>query len=217
MFFIPIRKVLNESTVQPFHLNQKFLIVVTQSMENVAEVLHDLFSIILNVGLFKVNILIEDRNESLWSLHFFIPYIQSCYSFTVFQIGIFSPGNYTSPLDVPFKNLFPPEKFKFPGCSLYVATFPFPPFVIAHEPISDTSQIQYEGIDIILVNQISKTLNLIPKYMQSSDANKRGNMFKNGTATGAFGMVKIAFCSGSKTFLYISFYFRSRSLMGLQI
>lgn len=183
------RKILNCTTVQPFHLNQEFLIVVTQSAQNITKTLHDIFSIILNVGLFNVNVLIEDQSTALWSLHFYMPYAYDCYGFTIFKVGAFSAQNCTNPLNVSIKNLFPSKMSKFHGCPLYVATFSFPPFVIVQQPTDKTGHITYDGIDIILVNHISKTLNLIPKYVQSTDANKRGIVFKNGTATGAFGMV----------------------------
>lgn len=153
------------------------------------ELLHDLFAITLNVGLVNVNILIENENTAIWSLHFYLPYIQNCHSFTVLQLDSYSPQNYTHHLNTSFRNLFPPKMLKLANCPLYVATFPFPPFVIVQQPIGDNDQTKYNGIDVILVNHISKTLNLMPKYIQSSDVNKRGIIYKNGSATGAFGMV----------------------------
>lgn len=175
--------------MQPFHLDQEFLIVVTKSTQNTTKTLHDIFSIILNVGLFNVNVLIENKQKTLWSLHFYRPYAHDCYGFTVSEIGTFLPQNYSNLLNISVKNVFPSKKFKFHGCPLYVATFSFPPFVIVQQPSNESDQLIYDGIDIILVNHISKTLNLIPKYIQSADADKRGMIFKNGTATGAIGMV----------------------------
>lgn len=175
--------------MQPFHLDQVYLIAVTKSAQNTTKTLLDIFSIVFNVGLFNVNVLIENQQTSLWSLHFYKPYAQDCYGFTVSEIGTFLPQNYTNALNISVKNLFPSKMFKFHGCSLYVATVLFPPFVIVQQPANKTGQMIYDGIDIILVNHISKTLNLIPTYMQSADANKRGIIFENGTATGALGMV----------------------------
>lgn len=170
-------------------MDQEFLVVVTNNTPDTTKTLHEIFSIILNVGLFNVNVLIEKQQKLLWSLYFYKPFAQDCYGFTVSEIGTFSPQNYMDPLKIPIENLFLSKRFKFYGCPLYVATFEFPPFVIVQQPKNKTGKLIYDGIDIILINHISKTLNLIPKYIQSTDANRRGMIFKNGTATGAFGMV----------------------------
>lgn len=180
---------VNSETVQPFHLDQKFLIVDTENAKNPNKNLLDIFSIILNVGLFSVNVLIKDQQRALWSIHFYTPYAHDCFGFRVTEIGTFLPQNYTNPLNISGKKLFPAKIFKFHGCSLFIATFPIPPFVIVQQSENGTDQLTYDGIDIIIVNQISKNLNLFPKYIQSSDVNKRGMIFKNGTATGALGMV----------------------------
>lgn len=188
-FIFVIRKILNLTTVRPFHLDEEFLVVVTEHAPDPIQILHEIFSMILNVGLFNVNVLIENPQKLLWSLYLYKPFAHDCFGFRVTKIATFSPQNCTNSLGISAKNLFPSKKLKFHGCPLYVSTFSFPPFVIVQQPASETGELLYDGIDIILVNHISKTLNLIPKYMQSADANKRGMIFKNGTATGAFGMV----------------------------
>lgn len=180
---------MNESTFRPYHLNQPFLIVITQSTQNVFQTLHDIFWIIMNLGLLDVNVLIEDAQSIRWSLHFYRPFTKNCHSFTVYEIANFSKDNYTHPLNVSFNELFPPKSFKFPDCPLYVAAFAEEPFVIVEKPTNGSNNTIHHGIDIIIVNQISRTMNLIPKYIQPPDNQRRGTIFKNGSASGALGMV----------------------------
>lgn len=186
--------------MKPFHLDQKFLIVLTKSAKDTTATLHNIFSIISDVGLFNVNVLIENQQKAFWSLHFYRPYARDCYGFTVVEIDRFLPQNYTNPFKQPEKKIFPSKVFKFRECPLYVATFPMPPFVIIENSTNETDQFSYDGIDIILVNHISRTLNLKPKYIQSSEANQRGMVFSNGTATGAFGLVWMNECLFSKIY-----------------
>lgn len=186
-------------------MNQEFLIVVTEYSPDTTKILHDIFSIVLNVGLLKVNVLIENQQKSLWSLYFYHPYAHDCHGFIVSEIATVSPENCTNPLDISIKDVFPLKRFKFHGCPLNIATFPFPPFVIVRQQATNKSdQLIYDGIDITLVNHISKTLNLVPNYVQSADGKKRGMIFKNGTATGVYGMVSE--CQSSKQSKTIDFW-----------
>lgn len=141
------------------------------------------------MGLLDVNILIGGDKSKLWFLYSYEPYSQDCYSFTVHRISIFSPENHTKPLDIPFTDLFPPKSFKFHNCPLHIATFSMEPFVILRNNTSG-SDIIYDGLDVKIVNEISRALNLNPKYVQAPDKKQRGIIWKNGTATGAIKMVR---------------------------
>lgn len=182
------RSILNESTIQSFHLLQHFLIVITQSVENVTKTLDEVFKVVMNVGLLYVNVLIEDENWT-WTLHLYKPYVRSCYTFEIIKISTFTVKNYTNELHLPFSRLYPTQRSKFPGCPLIVSTFPFEPFVTIEN--FGNGMANYSGLDVKIVNEISKTLNLNPIYMQSSDKKNRGLIFKNGTVTGAMKMVRI--------------------------
>lgn len=186
-FFIFLnRKILNKSTVQTFHLIQNFLIVLTQEFPNVRNLLHDIFGIVLHLGLLNVNVLVKHENVPLWSLFFYKPYAQSCHSIDVIKIETFSPNNYTVDLSVPFDNLFPSREFKFKNCPLFISTFSVEPYVIIQ---NSNGSKTYHGVDVTIVNEIAKTLHLIPKYLQPPDGRNRGTIYKNGTATGAQKMV----------------------------
>ena len=146
--------------------------------------LQESFDILMALGLMDVNILINDENSTLWSLHFYEPYVGNCTSFKVFKIDTFSPENYTNDLRKSIDELFPRKQFTFLDCPLYISTFSLEPFVIIRNG-SDGSTV-YDGVDVIIVNEISKTLNLIPTFVQRS----RGVVYKNGSSTGALKMVR---------------------------
>lgn len=141
----------------------------------------------MKLGLLDVEVLIKDSNTSNWSLHSYKPYAQLCHSFEITRLDTFSSKNYTNELKVSPDNLYAPRQFKFPYCWLYISTFSFDPFVI----IRNTSNgfVSYDGIDVKIVNEISKALKLLPIYMQPPDKKNRGKLLKNGTATGAIKMV----------------------------
>lgn len=172
--------------MQTFHLIQNFLIVLTQESPNVRKLLYDIFGIVLHLGLLNVNVLIKHEDMPMWSLFFYKPYVRTCHSIDVIKIETFSPDNYTIDLSVPFDSLFPSREFKFKNCPLIISTFSVEPYVIIRKSNGSTT---YDGIDVIIVNEIAKTLHMIPKYVRSADRKKRGTVYKNGTATGAQKMV----------------------------
>lgn len=186
-FYSFSRRVLNKSTVQSFHLEQRYFIVITKTMQNATETLNHVFEVVQNVHLLEVNVLIKDNNTLLWSLHFYMLYATNCHTFEVYEIDRFTQENYTVPLNYSFNDLFPPKIFKFADCPLFVSTFQYQPFVIVEKPVNGTGEPIFKGLDVKIVNEVSKTLNLVPKYVLSPDYH--GKIFANGTATGAMGMV----------------------------
>lgn len=165
---------------------QNFLIVLTQETPNISALLHDIFEIAMDVGLLNVNILIKTQDALMWSLYYYKPYIRNCHSVDVIQIESFSSKNFTNELNVKFDDLFPSRQFKFTKCPLFVSTFSFDPYVIIRTSNGSTT---FDGIDVIIVREIAKTLNLVPIFMLAPDKKNRGIIFPNGTATGAIKMV----------------------------
>lgn len=188
-FYNRIRNVLNKSSVQKFHLLHPFLIVLTQDVPNDFETLRDAFSIVLKLGLLNVNVLIKD--EMSWSLYFYEPFIRDCQSFELLKISSFSPQNFTNELNVSYADLFPPKRFKFNNCPLNIATTSIEPFVIIRN--ASNGALEFDGIDVVIVNEIAITLNLIPKYINGD----RGTVFENGTATGGIKLVKFFLSIGN--------------------
>lgn len=195
---------MNQTTVQKFHLQRNFLIVLTKNAEHVTKTLNEVFKIVMKVGLFNVNVLIENKNTT-WTLHLYKPYIRSCYSFEIVNIGAFTKENYTKELQTSPDDLYPPEKFQFPNCPLLIATFPLKPFVIIEHFENET--VHFSGLDVKIVDEISKTLNLKPVYIEAPDDENRGLIFSNGTVTGAMKMVGIKrypfLYSNDKLFFYL--------------
>lgn len=179
--------VLNKTTVQPFHLEQQFLIVITQDVQNKTESLDGIFESIQKVHLRDVNVLIQETNTSIWTLNYHVEFINDCYSFGAFEIERFTPENFTLPLLHTYNEIFPVLK-KFPRCRVFVATFPYQPFIILESPLNETGQTSFSGFDVKIVHEISEALNMTAQYSSDLEAN-RGLIFKNGTATGAMGMV----------------------------
>lgn len=180
-----LKNIFKSNLMQTFHLNERFLIVMTKSVQNdVSNSLNELFGIVLNFGLLSVNILIKDEHSMTWSLYFYKPYIRNCRSFDILRINSFSSQNYTNEMKSFSTDLYAPKYFTFPNCPLLISTFPFEPYVIIQN--ASNEQIKYDGIDIIIVNKISKILNLTPEYVKAPD---RGEIFENGTTTGAIKMV----------------------------
>lgn len=153
-------------------------------MPNISEILHETFGILMTLGLMDVNILIKDELSTLWSLHFYKPFIKDCNSLEIVKLNTFSSRNYTNELDISFKHIFPQKQITFCGCPLHISTFSFEPFVIIRDGANGSTI--YDGIDVIIVTEISKTLNLIPMFIQKT----RGMIYKNGTSTGATKMVR---------------------------
>lgn len=160
-------------------------------MQNVSDSLNDIFELLLYFDLLNVNVLI--KNEEKWYLYFFKPYIKSCHLVEPLHIDTFTSKNYTNELNTTYNDLFPLEHFKFNYCKIKVATFPLEPNVLIESLRNGTSV--YTGVDIMIVNEICKTLNLIPIYVQSPDGQNRGVIFPNGTVTGAMNMVSFEKCN----------------------
>lgn len=85
--------------------------------------------------------------------------------------------------------LYPSREFKFPYCNLFISTISFEPFVIIRN--ESNGIITFDGFDVIVVNEIAKTMNLIPIYMQAAGRNNRGVILDNGTVNGAMEMVNL--------------------------
>lgn len=179
---------MNETHTHTFHLLQRFLIVVTHDVDNVFETLQAIFGVAMKLNLMDVNVLINDKDSEMWTLNFYRPYVRNCYTFDIIKIQTFTLDNYTNEINVSSENLFASRIFTFPNCSLFVSTFSLEPFVIIRNDSNGSAT--FDGIDVIIVNQIAKTLNLRPTYLQPPDGKNRGTIFRNGTTTGAIKLVK---------------------------
>lgn len=175
-FFI-FRNVLNQTTIRTFQLYRSYLIILTQSQQDISKPLSDAFGIVMKLGLLNVNILIKDERSMSWSLHFYKPFTH-CHSFDIITIDTFTPQNYKHELNITSSKLFPTRKFQFTNCTIIVSLFKVEPYVIIKN--ISIGMTKYDGVEVTILNEVSKALNLNPKFIQRS----RGIFFKNGTATG---------------------------------
>lgn len=79
---------------------------------------------------------------------------------------------------------FPDKVENLHRCPLRVAIYETPPFMIVNK---GRARISVDGVDALLMKYIAEKMNFRPVYKLSDE---QGHIFENGSATGAFGMVK---------------------------
>lgn len=177
---------MNETTVQEFHLSQKFLVIITRRTQNITQNLDEVFQILWTNGFLDSHVLIQEEEKS-WSLHTFLPYQNDCFALTHLKLITFTPFNISGAITLSFQSLYPLKLKNFHKCPLYVAITISNPFIISHN--TSDGMYRFEGIDTLIIEQISKVLNFTIVYKLPSTHLKRGTILKNGTAVGAFGLV----------------------------
>lgn len=139
-------------------------------------------------GLINSHILMQDGIH-LWSLYAFMPFQKDCFALSHFRIATFSSYNFTINMTVPMELLYPKKLQNFNKCPLYAAVSIIDPLTIIHN--SSDGKIEFHGIDIAIINQISKALNFDIIYERSMDGAGHGIIFPNGTVTGNMQLVYI--------------------------
>lgn len=172
------RIIVNDATVQEFHLIQKMLIVILES--NCGESLNEIFHILWSNGLMDSHVLCQDGNP-FWSLYTFMPYQNDCITLSHHKMVTFTSKNYTNNMALSIKELYPQKMKSFNNCSLYIAIALNDPLSIP--PNISNGNFMYRGIDIEIVTQIAKTLNFDVQYVQSNDGHGHGVIYPNGTVT----------------------------------
>lgn len=176
--FISIRAILNETTVHQYHLSQKFLIIITDHTQSGTDRLDKAFGILWKNGLINSHVLTMDENQ-YWSIYTFFPYQTDCQSLTQLKVATFTPFNYSSSMALHINQLYP-YKLIFNMCPIYVAVQNNHPFSYGQN--TSSGDIQFEGIEVDLVNVASVPLNLsvIYKLSFTEDA---GMTYENNTPT----------------------------------
>lgn len=182
---------MNDTTVQEVHLTQKFLIVITEIAPNTPKMLDEIFELLWKNSLIDSHVLIQE-NFSIWSLYTFIPYRKDCFSLEPLKITSFTPLNFTTNMTISMKELYPEKLRDLNKCSLYVAASIIIPFVTVRSRTN--GKIKFSGIDIDIVNQISKALNFKIVYKESIIYTGHGVLMDNGTATENLALVSILSC-----------------------
>lgn len=169
---------MNEVTVHQYHLNQQFLIVITEHTENVTGKLDEAFQILWKNGLISSNVLTNDGSQ-FWSLYTYFPYRKDCHSLTQHKVITFTPFNFSTPMTLTIDRLYP-YKLIFNECPIHVAVQTNYPFTYGQN--NSNGDIQFMGIEVDLVDVASVPLNLtvIYKLSLTEDA---GMTYENNTPT----------------------------------
>ena len=139
----------------------------------------EIFNYFWNYYIFKVNIVVRDQDD--YEMITFFPFnYNACRVVQPSVIGRYFNGKWI--LDVP--KMFPDKTRDFNKCTVKFALFHVPPYVYLPDKYDPTT---LNGIDGIIATELSKSFNMTLEYIVAHD--RRGDIFKNGTATGALGMV----------------------------
>lgn len=177
---------MNESIMREFHLTQKYLVVYTETVKLAFEVLDVIFGTLWKHGLINSHILSQDENK-VWSLYAFMPYQINCHTLSYHKQATFTALNSTKSMTLSYTKLYPEKLKNLQKCPLFIAASIIEPFVIRQTLPSGA--IVFDGIEILIVEQISKLLNFTMVHKRSSIGTGHGLLFENGTATGNLGLV----------------------------
>ena len=161
------------------------MVVLTVSvMQNDTNHLNEIFEILWTNRLLNVNVLIQDQPQ-VWTLYTFMPYQNGCSNLTAIKIESFTLSNYTKNSNVGKNQLFPKKLKNFNQCPLKVTSAYKDPFVMRSE--SPTKNNKIEGIEIDIIQEISKSLNFTVVFRWGD----HGSIFPNNTMTGNLKLVRM--------------------------
>lgn len=184
LFDIPfLRQILVESKLREYHLSLKYLIVIDHTENTTIEMLTRIFKVLWANGLTNAHVLTQNEFGT-WSLDTFFPYRSDCTELDHVRIASFTPMNFTRNINLSMNQLYPEKLKNFNRCPLFVAATRSSVYVI-HNTLNGIDQ--YSGIDINIIEQISKTLNFRIVYKPTD---KHGDVFDNGTLTGSIKLVR---------------------------
>lgn len=162
------------------------IIITDEIWENNTNSLNSIYEVLWENGLITSQVLSRVTAE-LWSLSTFIPYQSDCFELSELKITSFTSLNYTENMNVSMMQLFPRKLNDFNQCPLHIAVSTVDPLVFAYN--TSDGKIQYKGIDINIITQISKMLNFNIIFIRTTDGNNNGVVYSNGTVTGNMKLV----------------------------
>lgn len=145
---------MNE-TVHEFHLTEKFLIILTGSVQINTNTVNEAFETLWKNGLINSHVLSQDEMKS-WTLQTFLPYHDSCIALSHLKIDSFTRLNFSNSMNLSIDQVYPKKLKNNNRCRLYIA-----PTESILSVLSTTSdgKPQSSGIDITIADEISKLLN----------------------------------------------------------
>lgn len=170
------RKILNEATVQPIHLNQKFFVVVTGSAQNRTGNSDEALQILWMNNLIDSHVLTQDATNS-WALYTFLPYQADCITPSHLRIESFTKSNFSKPMNLSHGQVYPEKLKDFNGCPIYISPYVFKPNLYIDKTID--GRFYYKGFEIIITGEISKHLNFTIVYDIPLTRTEHGMIFEN--------------------------------------
>lgn len=173
--FADFTKAFTGITPDKFYFGSYFFIVLAKG--EIKEI-QQIFEMLWNVQIFKVNAMFEDQSDSA-RVETFFPFSKNkCGSTNRTLVGEFKNGTFTRAsrklLSDKLENLY--------NCPIRAATSNnSQPYVFAKK--LDNGSFHIYGRDAKLVQTLSTTLNFRINWVYVGD---EGSLFENGTATGAF-------------------------------
>lgn len=174
------------------HLAQYFLIVVAHFVENTSETLTAIFALLWKNGLLGSHVLIQEQ-PYFWSMYTFMPYQRDCFTLEPVKVASFTPHNFTNNITASIDELFPEKLNNFRKCPLYIAPSFLKPYLFVQN--DSNGRPQYRGIDINILDHVSKALNFVIIYKRTSNSSGHGSQLPDGTLTDNIALVSCFFIS----------------------
>ena len=171
-------------------MTQCFLIAIINEVKNVLQTLDVIFELLWKNSLLNSHVLIQEQPH-FWSMYTFMPYQRDCFKLDPVKVATFTPLNFTNNINASLNELFPEKLANFHKCPLYIGLSLLKPY--AHIQKDCNGRPQYKGIDINILDHVSKALNFKIVYKRLSKSAGHGNIFPNGTLTENIALVSIFF------------------------
>ncbi|XP_065365313.1 uncharacterized protein LOC135958336 [Calliphora vicina] len=170
-----------------YNRNGFFLFVYTgtehERLNNIKEIFHRLF----NVYCTNVNVILMDG---------ITPYLYTYFPFAKNKCHSSMPEIYISFRDIQKnfsafevkKKIFPSKVNNMHGCELAVATWHYPPYIYVDKDPKSGEITRLHGIEGLLLNLLAEIMNFKIR-IKAPQPLDRGDVYENGTATGAMKMI----------------------------
>lgn len=169
-----------------WNAHAKFVVIITVQFENAEVVAFEIARVLWSHHILLGLILIPRFNaEGIIDFYTWNPYSKGNCGAEIYEVDIID--SCTNGVFERFIDLFPNKvPAKFNGCVLKIRTVLWPPFIIS-PPNLDRSQISIpftEGLEVEMINVITQSMNMTPRFSISMKVQDWGNMLENGTGSG---------------------------------
>lgn len=182
--FVSWKKILSKFDPDLFDYRGNFIVIITEQIDDseLAEILKDFWS----NYIVNVNIVMQKSHGDSVSIYTYFPFGPdfSCENIRPQLMTTYERGKEF--INFESKQFFPQKMRNFHGCSLSVATFYAPPFMILKSSAEDT--VELLGIEGLLLKILAEKLNFTiePRILK----NRRwGSVSEDGISSGAVGLV----------------------------